>query len=83
MNVPPPVITRNPPALGSFPLDTQGACKELVRKYLDCVRMHDTHSTPCRDLIQMYLKCRMENGLMENSSMESLGFNSNSTNNTM
>jgi cytochrome c oxidase assembly protein subunit 19 len=61
---------------GSFPLDHEGPlascskhtggtappgeCKELMAKYLKCLRKNKNDNTPCRDMTKQYLACRMD-----------------------
>lgn len=68
-------LVKNPPALGSFPLDHDGHCKSLVSEYLNCLKKNrHADSQPCRHLTKAYLECRMAHGLMEKESLDRLGF---------
>lgn len=66
--------TPTPPERGSFPLDHDGECKEYMTKYLTCMKCTENKNAPnCRILAKQYLKCRMDNQLMEKSDWDSLG----------
>ena len=66
--------TPTPPERGSFPLDHDGECKEYMTKYLTCMKFTENKNAPnCRILAKQYLKCRMDNQLMEKSDWDSLG----------
>ncbi|KAL1924553.1 uncharacterized protein VTP21DRAFT_4207 [Calcarisporiella thermophila] len=67
-------FTPAPPDRGSFPLDHDGECKELVKKYLLCLRQNKNDNGVCRELSRAYLECRMERGLMEKDDWVNLGF---------
>lgn len=67
------IITVKPPINGSFPLDLQGKCKELVNKYLVCIKSHSNLNIEninnddvesCKCIMEEYLKCREQNNLM-------------------
>ncbi|KAI8927285.1 hypothetical protein BC831DRAFT_452964 [Entophlyctis helioformis] len=63
-----------PPERGAFPLDIHGDCANVVRDYIACMRTNKGESRHCRELTQLYLKCRMDKGLMEQDDMSNLGF---------
>ncbi|KAG2176959.1 hypothetical protein INT43_007613 [Umbelopsis isabellina] len=63
-----------PPALGSFPLDHDGECKDFMKEYIKCVRANKNNNGACRDLSRAYLQCRMERGLMTPDDMKNLGY---------
>lgn len=67
------------PEKGSFPLDHDGECKNLVSKYLKCLHEKELDSSECRDIAKDYLVCRMDNNLMARESLEDLGFGSEDT----
>ncbi|KAF1911685.1 hypothetical protein BDU57DRAFT_460515 [Ampelomyces quisqualis] len=51
----------NPPERGSFPLDHDGECKEMMQSYLRCIKSHRGLNDPeCRNLSKSYLSCRMD-----------------------
>lgn len=63
-----------PPERGSFPLDHYGECTEQMSKYLQCLKFTNNQNSPnCRVLAKDYLRCRMDNQLMDESDWESLG----------
>ncbi|CAD6504618.1 BgTH12-00126 [Blumeria graminis f. sp. triticale] len=64
-----------PPERGSFPLDHEGECKEVMIRYLSCVKMTKGNNDPeCRNLAKLYLGCRMERNLMAKDEFKNLGF---------
>ncbi|KAM3578812.1 Cytochrome c oxidase assembly protein cox19 [Umbelopsis sp. WA50703] len=63
-----------PPALGSFPLDHDGECKDFMKEYIKCVRANKNNNGACRELSRAYLQCRMEKGLMTPDDMKNLGY---------
>ncbi|PKI82959.1 Cox19p [Malassezia vespertilionis] len=63
-----------PPERGSFPLDHFGDCTTQMRAYMACLKENKNNNGACRHLSKAYLKCRMDNQLMEVESMENLGF---------
>lgn len=62
------------PINGAFPLDHDGECKEIVGRYLACLKMHGQLLAPCRALARDYFACRMEHGLMSRDDLQTLGF---------
>lgn len=62
-----------PPEKGSFPLDHEGLCKDLMMKYMDCLGEYNRENTKCRNEIKNYLDCRMNNGLMAREPWKKLG----------
>lgn len=67
------ILQVNPPDRGSFPLDHDGECKEMMKVYLKCLKEHGSASTPCRGVSKAYLDCRMQRGLMQRESWTNLG----------
>ncbi|CAK7892765.1 cytochrome c oxidase assembly protein Cox19p [[Candida] anglica] len=66
--------TPTPPERGSFPLDHDGECKSFMDKYLRCMKFTDNQNAPnCRALARDYLRCRMDNQLMDESTWDTLG----------
>ncbi|XP_041362780.1 cytochrome c oxidase assembly protein COX19-like [Gigantopelta aegis] len=63
-----------PPEKGSFPLDHKGECKEVMFKYMRCLRRNELENTKCRETSLEYLKCRMEKNLMQKEDYDKLGF---------
>ncbi|KAF2428820.1 hypothetical protein EJ08DRAFT_554504, partial [Tothia fuscella] len=64
-----------PPERGSFPLDHEGECKNLMSSYLRCLRaQRGTNAPECRLHAKDYLQCRMERNLMAPDEMKNLGF---------
>lgn len=63
-----------PPALGSFPLDHDGECKDFMKEYVKCVRANKNNNGACRELSKAYLQCRMDKGLMARDDMKNLGY---------
>ncbi|RKP31061.1 cytochrome c oxidase assembly protein COX19, partial [Metschnikowia bicuspidata] len=62
------------PERGLFPLDHLGECKQTMMDYLKCMKFTENKNAPnCRVMAKRYLKCRMDNELMEKSDWESLG----------
>ncbi|CAG8672947.1 4119_t:CDS:2 [Scutellospora calospora] len=78
---PPNIATFNstPPDRGSFPLDHEGECKQLVKDYLQCLKDNLGNNGICRHLSKAYLKCRMDKGLMVPDEMKNLGFHDEET----
>lgn len=62
-----------PPDKGSFPLDHDGLCKELMGKYMKCLSSNKQDNTKCREEIKTYLDCRMNNNLMAKEDWKMLG----------
>ncbi|PVG00812.1 hypothetical protein CPB86DRAFT_700503 [Serendipita vermifera] len=67
------ILQVNPPDRGSFPLDHDGECKEMMMAYLKCLKENKSTSTPCRTMSKTYLDCRMKRGLMQQEEWEKLG----------
>ncbi|OBT75301.1 hypothetical protein VF21_05641 [Pseudogymnoascus sp. 05NY08] len=64
-----------PPERGSFPLDHDGECKDVMKKYLGCMKKVKGMNDPeCRNLAKAYLTCRMDNNLMARDEFKNLGF---------
>ncbi|KAF1364614.1 hypothetical protein EJ07DRAFT_97625, partial [Lizonia empirigonia] len=67
------------PERGSFPLDHDGECKEIMLSYLRCIKSHrGTNDSECRNLSKSYLSCRMDRNLMAPDSFKNLGFGEDS-----
>lgn len=66
-----------PPDKGSFPLDHEGVCKQLMIEYMKCLRKSENNNSACREEAQKYLGCRMDNNLMAKEEWSKLGFNDN------
>ncbi|KAI0387303.1 hypothetical protein F5Y04DRAFT_1967 [Hypomontagnella monticulosa] len=50
-----------PPQRGSFPLDHDGECKNVMTKYLSCIKkVKGVNDEECRNLAKSYLACRMD-----------------------
>ncbi|KAH8090479.1 hypothetical protein HD553DRAFT_302524 [Filobasidium floriforme] len=62
-----------PPQRGSFPLDHDGECKEVMKAYLKCLKENASNNGKCRALSKDYLECRMSNNLMERDDFHNLG----------
>ena len=62
-----------PPDKGSFPLDHDGVCKDLMSKYMLCLGSNRQDNSKCREEIKLYLDCRMKNSLMAQEEWKSLG----------
>ncbi|GME97516.1 unnamed protein product [Ambrosiozyma monospora] len=63
-----------PPQRGSFPLDHFGDCTEYMQNYLKCLKLVRNENAPnCRLLAKSYLKCRMDNELMDKVEWDELG----------
>lgn len=63
-----------PPEKGSFPLDHEGECKDIINKYLKCLKGTDLDSSRCREIAKEYLGCRMDRNLMAKDDFKNLGF---------
>ncbi|KFY29050.1 hypothetical protein V493_02572 [Pseudogymnoascus sp. VKM F-4281 (FW-2241)] len=68
-----------PPERGSFPLDHDGECKDVMTKYLACIKKAKGLNDPdCRNLAKAYLTCRMDkwwcSNLMARDEFKNLGF---------
>ncbi|KAJ2905071.1 Cytochrome c oxidase assembly protein COX19 [Zalerion maritima] len=64
-----------PPQRGSFPLDHDGECKDIMTKYLSCIRkVKGLNNDQCRGLAKDYLTCRMDKNLMAKDEFKNLGF---------
>lgn len=49
-----------PPDKGAFPLDHFNECKEVMERYLECMKVHRSSHAQCRELTVKYLQCRMD-----------------------
>ncbi|CAJ2513454.1 Uu.00g015730.m01.CDS01 [Anthostomella pinea] len=64
-----------PPQRGSFPLDHDGECKDVMTRYLSCIkRVKGMNDEECRGLAKSYLGCRMDRNLMAKDDFKNLGF---------
>ncbi|VDL85909.1 unnamed protein product [Schistocephalus solidus] len=70
-------LTVNPPEKGSFPLDHQGLCQSMRDGWISCMKESGWDSSKCRTEAAAYLRCRMENNLMDQEEIQRLGFNEN------
>jgi cytochrome c oxidase assembly protein subunit 19 len=73
------VLIRKPPINGSFPLDHDGECRNIVKKYLECLKQSCSDQGACRELAKVYFSCRMASGLMDKEEWRYLGFKDSST----
>ncbi|XP_012272509.1 cytochrome c oxidase assembly protein COX19 [Orussus abietinus] len=67
-------FTPVPPEKGSFPLDHQGICKEIMMKYMRCLKESKNKNKMCKNVAKEYLGCRMDNELMAREEWSKLGF---------
>ncbi|XP_072397477.1 cytochrome c oxidase assembly protein COX19 [Diabrotica undecimpunctata] len=65
-----------PPEKGSFPLDHEGLCKNLMVAYMKCLYTNKNDNSACRKEAKEYLGCRMDNNLMTREDWTKLGFSS-------
>ncbi|KAL1888643.1 Cytochrome c oxidase assembly protein cox19 [Sporothrix stenoceras] len=64
-----------PPQRGSFPLDHEGECKQVMLDYLSCMKkVKGVNEDECRSLAKSYLGCRMDRNLMAKDDFKNLGF---------
>ncbi|CAK7205842.1 Cytochrome c oxidase assembly protein cox19 [Sporothrix eucalyptigena] len=64
-----------PPQRGSFPLDHEGECKQVMMDYLSCIKkVKGVNEDECRSLAKSYLGCRMDRNLMAKDDFKNLGF---------
>jgi cytochrome c oxidase assembly protein subunit 19 len=70
------------PERGAFPLDLEQKCKGIVEAYVNCVKANKGNATVCRQLSKSYIKCRMDNNLMQKDELVNLGFHASEDNNT-
>lgn len=75
MSTPLKFMKPKPPINGSFPLDRDRVCIDEVEAYQQCLRNQEGNTAMCRQLAKEYLLCRMDNGLMAEIPLESLGYN--------
>lgn len=67
-------LSPTPPERGSFPLDHDGDCTKQMQEYLSCIKLVKGENAPnCRLLAKEYLKCRMDNKLMDRDDWKHLG----------
>jgi cytochrome c oxidase assembly protein subunit 19 len=66
------------PEKGSFPLDHEGECKDIINKYLKCLKGTELDSSQCREVAKEYLGCRMDRNLMAKDDFKNLGFHESS-----
>lgn len=70
-----PATKPTPPQRGSFPLDHDGECKDVMTTYLTCInKVGGVNKPECRDLAKAYLACRMDRNLMARDDFKNLGF---------
>lgn len=67
-------FTPIPPEKGSFPLDHDGICRNLMIKYMRCLVENKNVASNCKDISKDYLACRMDNNLMAREDWSQLGF---------
>ena len=67
-------FTPTPPDKGSFPLDHEGLCKQLMVKYMVCLSHNSNKNAECRIEAKDYLECRMQHNLMAKEDWSKLGF---------
>jgi len=67
------------PDKGSFPLDHDAECKELMSKYKLCLKENQNLTSKCRLETKNYLSCRMEKDLMMKEDLKKLGFSEDSS----
>ncbi|ROW16129.1 hypothetical protein VPNG_01821 [Cytospora leucostoma] len=66
-----------PPQRGSFPLDHDGECTDVMKRYLTCIKkVKGVNENECRELAKSYLSCRMDRNLMAPDDFKNLGFQS-------
>mmetsp|Transcript_21053 Transcript_21053/g.29714 ORF Transcript_21053/g.29714 Transcript_21053/m.29714 type:complete len:122 (+) Transcript_21053:192-557(+) len=63
-----------PPQRGIFPLDHDAECKDVMKKYLSCLKDSNDMHHKCRDLSKDYLQCRMDRQLMSEENLDDLGY---------
>ncbi|KAK4659701.1 Cytochrome c oxidase assembly protein cox19 [Podospora pseudocomata] len=69
-----------PPQRGSFPLDHDGECKDVMMSYLSCIKkVKGVNQDECRQLAKSYLGCRMDHNLMAKDDFKNLGFKEDKT----
>lgn len=74
-------LSPTPPERGSFPLDHDGECTTQMQEYLNCIKLVKGENAPnCRLLAKKYLKCRMDNRLMDKDDWKHLGLPSDKSN---
>ncbi|KAJ3168220.1 hypothetical protein HDU88_001659 [Geranomyces variabilis] len=64
----------DPPERGSFPLDLAGECRDDVKRFIACIKSAKGDNERCKPLARVYLKCRMDHGLMTKDDFTNLGF---------
>lgn len=67
-------LTKSPPDKGSFPIDHEQECKQVMVDFLKCLKQNRFNNEKCRAFSKEYLKCRMDNGLMAKEDWKNLGF---------
>ncbi|KAK4180419.1 hypothetical protein QBC36DRAFT_177709 [Triangularia setosa] len=73
-----PTTKPTPPQRGSFPLDHDGECKDVMMSYLSCIKkVKGVNQDECRQLAKSYLGCRMDHNLMAKDDFKNLGFKEN------
>ncbi|KAI9505949.1 Cytochrome c oxidase assembly protein cox19 [Coemansia spiralis] len=74
------LVRTTPPDRGSFPLDHEGECKDVMARYLNCLRTTNGSNKRCRSISKEYLECRMQRRLMDRDEWQNLGFHDEATN---
>ncbi|TQS32045.1 hypothetical protein Golomagni_07654 [Golovinomyces magnicellulatus] len=78
-----PSTKPTPPQRGSFPLDHDGECKDVMKNYLACMKQaRGVNENQCRELAKSYLSCRMDRNLMAKDEFKNLGFADSSSQQT-
>jgi cytochrome c oxidase assembly protein subunit 19 len=67
------LLKPRPPERGSFPLDHEGLCKNVMTQYIQCMKKYNHIGIKCRTLSRKYVECRMEHGLMAKDELQQLG----------
>lgn len=68
------IFQPKPPIQGSFPLDHEGECKQQMLDYMLCITQSKSDNSKCKILAKDYLKCRMDNNLMEKRDLDLFGY---------
>lgn len=64
----------SPPEKGSFPLDHEGECKSVMKKFLECLKGVAMEHYRCKAGAKEYLECRMSKNLMQDEDLNDYGF---------
>lgn len=76
------IFQPKPPIQGSFPLDHEGECKQQMLDYILCMSQAKSDNSKCKHLAKEYLKCRMENNLMDKRDLDTFGYQEGTTQST-